>query len=46
MHCIIKYIVQGKQARVENADLRHRPQFVNKILIFSTGFRKMLICHI
>jgi len=23
MHCIIKYIVQGKQARVKNANLRH-----------------------
>ena len=23
MYCIIKYIVQGKQARVKNADLRH-----------------------
>ena len=23
MFCIIKFIVQGKQARVKNADLRH-----------------------
>ena len=23
MYCIIKFIVQGKQARVKNADLRH-----------------------
>jgi len=23
MYCIIKCIVQGKQARVKNADLRH-----------------------
>ena len=23
MHSIIKFIVQGKQARVKNADLRH-----------------------
>ena len=23
MYCIIKYIVQGKQARVKNADLLH-----------------------
>ena len=23
MHCIIKYIVQGKQARVKNANLHH-----------------------
>ena len=23
MYCIIKRIVQGKQGRVENADLRH-----------------------
>ena len=23
MYCIIKYIVQGKKARVQNADLRH-----------------------
>ena len=29
MHCIIKYIVQGKQARVKNANLRHPSQCVN-----------------
>ena len=23
MHCVIKYIVRGNQARVKNADLRH-----------------------
>ena len=33
MYCIIKCIVQGKQARVKNADLRPRPQCVN---LFST----------
>ena len=28
MHCIIKYNVQGKQARVKNANLRH-PSVLN-----------------
>ena len=36
MYCIVKCIVQGKQARVKNADLRH-PSPMCQDLLYSTS---------
>ena len=50
MYCIIKCIVQGKQARVKNANVRHPSQCVKKVFItirigkqFLTDFNTVLL---